>query len=350
MEVGVTLCGVYLDTAVRVISPVVAGTGGNICKYDLAGIPAGPHSISMTAIAVNDPVWGNQESAQSIPLAFDVQAPAAMNFQGLWWATGGTESGWGINFAHQGDVLFATWYTYDTSGKAWWLSMLANRSPPLDNTFTGAIYVDSGPPFNNFVGSGTPAAVGNGTLTFSDANNGAFAYSLDAGAGGSPVPVSGTKAIERYNLGNAPPPICAYSLATNLTLATNYQDLWWAANGTESGWGINFVHQGDTLFATWYTYDLDGTPLWLSALTQRIGPGNVFTGSLLRTSGPRFDDYRLTDLNSAQDVGSATLTFADGNSATFNYTTNGSGGLPAVSQTKPITRFPFTATGGTVCH
>ena len=23
------------------------------------------------------------------------------------------ESGWGINFAHQGDVVFATWFTYD---------------------------------------------------------------------------------------------------------------------------------------------------------------------------------------------------------------------------------------------
>lgn len=35
-----------------------------------------------------------------------------------------------------------------------------------------------------------------------------------------------------------------------------------APAGAESGWGVNFTHQGDTIFATWFTYD-DGTPLWL---------------------------------------------------------------------------------------
>jgi hypothetical protein len=273
-----------------------------------------------------------------------------MNYQGLWWVAGGMESGSGINFAHQGDALFATWYTYDTSGRAWWLSMLAHRTPALGNTFTGTLYADRGPPFNSFVGSGTPTAVGIGTLTFSDASNGTFAYDLSAGTGGSPVLVSQIKAIERYNLGTGLQPICTYSPAANLAVAINYQDLWWAASGTESGWGINVAHQGDGVFATWYTYDLDGTPLWFSALAQRVGSSNAFTGSLLRTSGPRFDAYATIDLNSPQDVGTATLTFANGNSATFKYATNGSGGLPPVNQSKSITRFPFTATGGTVCQ
>ena len=38
------------------------------------------------------------------------------------------------------------------------------------------INVDNGPPFNNFVGAGGPTMVGNGTLTFADANNGSFSY------------------------------------------------------------------------------------------------------------------------------------------------------------------------------
>ncbi len=39
-----------------------------------------------------------------------------------------------------------------------------------------------------------------------------------------------------------------------LAAVTNYQGLWWnAPAGSESGWGINFAHQGDTLFATWFT-------------------------------------------------------------------------------------------------
>ena len=45
---------------------------------------------------------------------------AAANYQGLWWNPP-AESGWGINFAHQGDIIFATWFTYDAAGKPWWL-------------------------------------------------------------------------------------------------------------------------------------------------------------------------------------------------------------------------------------
>ncbi|HET7260338.1 MAG TPA: S8 family peptidase, partial [Casimicrobiaceae bacterium] len=49
--------------------------------------------------------------------------PPEANYQGLWWASpAGSESGWGLNVAHQGNVIFATWFTYDASGKALWLS------------------------------------------------------------------------------------------------------------------------------------------------------------------------------------------------------------------------------------
>ena len=41
-------------------------------------------------------------------------------------ARSGSESGWGVNLAHQGDIIFATWFTYDVAGKAWWLSMSAS--------------------------------------------------------------------------------------------------------------------------------------------------------------------------------------------------------------------------------
>ena len=43
---------------------------------------------------------------------------------------GGSEAGWGINFAHQGDVIFATWFTYDASGNAWYMSMTAASERP----------------------------------------------------------------------------------------------------------------------------------------------------------------------------------------------------------------------------
>jgi hypothetical protein len=344
---GVTQCGVYMDTNSRATSPVVATTEGNICKFDLAGLAVGPHVVTMTAITVNDPIWGSQESAKSNPLAFDLSAPPAANYQGLWWVPGGAENFWGINFAHQGDRVFGTWYTYDTSGKAWWLSMLASRG--TGNTYSGAIYVDTGPPFNNFVGAGVPAEVGNGTLTFTDANNGSFTYNLNTGAGGSPGAVTQTKALARFDLGTGPQPTCTFSATANLAAATNYQDLWWVASGAESGWGINFAQQGDAIFATWYTYYVDGSPLWLSVLAGRVGTTSTYTGPLVRTAGPRFDAYDPAKVV-AVPVGTATLSFADGNNATFAYGTNGAGGLPIANQAKAITRFLFAANGGTICQ
>ena len=70
----------------------------------------------------------NTGLASTTTSAIDVAAAGPpLNFQGLWWnAPAESESGWGINFAHQGDVIFATWFTYDASGKAWWLSMTAD--------------------------------------------------------------------------------------------------------------------------------------------------------------------------------------------------------------------------------
>src|SRR4030095_3489091 len=124
--------------------------------------------------------------AQAINNAGEESYLFTANYQGLWWAAGGTEPGWGINFAHSGDRVFATWYTYDATGKAWWLSMLASRTKPATRENNGRIYVNGPPPFDTFVGSGTATPVGDGTLTFSDANNGTFHYELDAGTGGGP--------------------------------------------------------------------------------------------------------------------------------------------------------------------
>ncbi len=338
VAVGVKQCGVYIDGAARVISAVVAPAGTNICKYDLAGIPVGPHSVAMTAITVDDPVWGSQESAQSIPLAFEVQDPVAMNYQGLWWAAGGTESGWGINLAHQGDTIFATWFTYDTSGRGWWLAMTAPKTAP--NTYSGTLYQTHGPPFsaapfnpNNVFAT----AVGIGTLSFTDANNGTFTYALTSPA------VTQTKSLARDKFG--PLPICTFGGQPNLALATNYQDLWWAAPaGVESGWGINLDHQGDTIFATWFTYDMDGTPMWLVVTAPETGPG-VYAGDLYRTSGARFDAFNPANVVPTK-VGTATFTFTNGNNATFAYTITGVGPTP-VTQTKTITRDIFAAPGTT---
>ena len=288
-----------------------------------------------------DVAW-DAATFQSPWYTYCVSLPANGSLQGLWWVPGGAESGWGINFAHQGEQLFATWYTYNTSGKTWWLSMLAPSTAPTGNRFAGTIYVDSGPPFNNYVGAGVPSAVGNGTLTFADANNGSFDYDVNG--------THQVKSITRYDLGTGPQPTCTYSATTpDFSAATNYQDLWWVANGAESGWGVNLAHQGDGVFATWYTYNADRTPLWLSALARHQGTENVYVGPIYQNSGPRFDAYDTKKVV-ANPVGTATLTFADGNNATFGYSVMVAPFPGPIMQSKQITRFPFAAAGGTVCQ
>jgi hypothetical protein len=269
-------------------------------------------------------------------------APPAVspNYTGLFWnSPAGSESGWGINFAHQGDVIFATWFTYDLTGRAWWLSMTANKMG--EGTYAGTFYQTKGPalsavPFSPAAVSSI--AVGTATLTFSDTSNGTFAYSVNG--------TTQTKAITRQVFGAVP--TCVWGAQPDLTLATNFQDLWWAAPaGVESGWGINFTQQGSTIFATWFTYGADGAPLWLTVTALNTAPG-VFSGTLYATSGPPFNAVPFLPSRIASvPVGTATFSFANGNTGTFGYSVAMAG--IAATQTKPITRQVFRAPG-TVCQ
>jgi hypothetical protein len=104
---------------------------------------------------------------------------------------GGSESGWGLNVTHQGDILFATWFTYAPDGKGMWLvgSRLARNG---NGSYAGPLYRTIGPPWNSASWNPAmvaPTPVGSATLSFSDANNGTFAYSVNG--------LAGSKAITR---------------------------------------------------------------------------------------------------------------------------------------------------------
>src|SRR5688572_12226038 len=104
--------------------------------------------------------------------------------------------------------------------------------------------------------------------------------------------------------------------------ALNFQGLWWSGEA-ESGWGVNIAHQGDIIFMTWFTYDTDGSSMWLVASELRKTTGNTFTGTLRRTSGPTFSTqpYPASQVTQA-NVGTATFTFTDANTGRFDYTVN----------------------------
>ena len=268
-------------------------------------------------------------------------AGAPANYQGLWWnAPANSESGWGINLAHQGDTIFASWFTYDTMEHGSWFVMTAQKT--ATNTYSGKLYTTRGPAFNAvpFDPSMVVATeAGTGTLTFTDANNGTFNYVIGA--------TNQTKTITREAFG--PLPTCKFGTVADLTTATNYQDLWWKTPAaSESGWGINLNHEGDTIFATWFTYDLDGSPLWLVVSAMKTAVPGVYTGDLYRTTGPPFSSapFDATKVV-ATKVGTATFTFTNGNSANFAYTVQLAGMANPVTQAKAIIREIFTAPGTT---
>jgi hypothetical protein len=136
-------------------------------------------------------------------------------------------------------------------------------------------------------------------------------------------------------------PSCGTASAPgDLDVATDYQDLWWAApGGSEAGWGVHLTHQSDTIFAAWFTYDFDRSPMWLVATAKSAGPG-VYSGSLYRTTGPAFHAVHFDPAAVVPSaVGDATFTFSDGANATFAHSVDG------VAGAKAITRDAFVAPG-----
>jgi hypothetical protein len=317
-------------TSVPLPAPVAPGASITFSFYVVAPTVLGNYNFQwrMSRTAGG---FGELSPATSVA----VVAAGGVNYEGLWWnSPAGSEPGWGINISQQGTALFMTWFTYDATGKASWVSMTA-----LQNTagvFTGSLASSTGPAFNavpfnpRLVRS---VSVGTGSLSFTDANNGSFTYTVNG--------LAQRKLITRQTFGQLP--TCTFGIE-DPSLAYNYQDLWWAAPaGVESGWGVNLTHQGDIIFATWFTYDFDGSPMWLSATAPKTADGE-YSGTLYRTTGPAFNAFTFDpSLVVATSVGSTTFTFTDGNTGTFDYVVND------VSQSKAITRQIFQPPG-TVCQ
>ena len=269
--------------------------------------------------------------ATPTPVATEKPAPA----EGMWNSMDASELGWGINFAQQDDVIFATWFTYDSTGAPWWLVGSLKEEVTGSGVYSGSLSTYTGPPFAAaFAGSmvaGTTA--GSMRLSFTDANAAWLDYSV---AG-----VSKLQGITRQVFGAVP--ACTWRSRADLAAATNYQDMWW--NPTESGWGINFTHQSDTIYATWFTYDGSGKPWWLAAVLYRQGSASAFSGEVLSYRGPPFGPGFDAKRVHSGSVGTATVTFSDGNHATFASTVNG------YAQTKVIERQVWGPAGsGTICR
>jgi len=73
---------------------------------------------------------------------FAARGDFAPKYAGIWWGGPG-QDGWGLSVAQQGTTVFATWYTYDSQGKATWFFMPAGQQTAA-GTFKGDLYRTTG--------------------------------------------------------------------------------------------------------------------------------------------------------------------------------------------------------------
>jgi hypothetical protein len=109
-------------------------------------------------------------------------------------------------------------------------------------------------------------------------------------------------------------------------------DIWFPPN--ESGWGLNVVEQGDTIFATLFVYDAQDRSHWFVAsnLTQS---GSAYSGPLFEQTGPPFSGPFDRSKVTQRQVGTMTFDVRDANTAALTYTVDG------VTVNKTVNRFAF---------
>ena len=300
------------------ITTTSSGSGNGTISYTVAPNNGGARAAVITVGGQNFTV--NQAAGLSLPTD---------NYTALWYTS--AEPGWGLELSHQGNTIFAALFTYASDGQPMWL-YASGLVQQADGSFTGGLARNpSGPAFYAQPWSSpTASTVGTMTLRFTSLSSGTLTYTFN----GTTV----TKNITRYDFGSTVP-VCTSTTASRAT-ATNYQDIWWNAN--ESGWGLELAHQGNTIFASLYTYDDSGRDLWLYADSLARQPDGTFTGSLYRATGPVFNASPWGTYAPVQ-VGTMTLAFSAGDTGTLTYTV----GTRMVA--KAITRYAFSATP-TVCQ
>lgn len=247
---------------------------------------------------------------------------AVPNATGLWWRA--DESGRGTWLSHQGDTIFAVDYAYDAAGQPRWRTMIAVKRD--DGTFTGDVYESSGPSFSAAgfdPQSVAPKLVGQGWLVQDDGNN--VRVNMAEGV---------ARGLSRQTFGTLP--LCSFGTTADPATSVNYTDLWW--NPAEPGWGINLAHQGDTIFAAWYTFAVDGKPLFLVGTLYKTDAA-TYAGDLYRATGPAGASMTATA------VGTANIAFVNGNNGTLTTTVQLAGMTAAMTRSRGITREIFSAPG-----
>jgi hypothetical protein len=128
--------------------------------------------------------------------------------------------------------------------------------------------------------------------------------------------------------------LTAFSLLSSPVGATSFStdqsDLWYIV--AESGWGMQLVQRGNTIFATLFVYGQNGAPTWYVA-TMGSTNGSTWTGDLYATTGPWFGTVPFDPANVVpRKAGTMTWTPQSLQAGTLTYVVDG------VAVTKNVVR------------
>lgn len=240
-------------------------------------------------------------------------APPVTPNADIWWA-GASESGWGLSVGRNGEALFVAGFIYGYDGKPTWGVVQGGSWDWSHTVWTGDVYIPHGAPYDHYDVSklAMGASAGKATLTFSDANTASFQY-----LGGY------AHAIQRYDF--------AQSAANG-----PFHGYWWGG-ASQDGWGLHVAQQGDSVFATWYTYGADGSPTWFFMPGASKVSATHFNGALYRTTGGSWPTQQTYDSSATHVIPAGTLD--------LRFTSDSAGTMTAVVDGKtitvPIQRFGF---------
>ncbi len=109
-------------------------------------------------------------------------ARALVDYTDTWWAAGGAEPGWGVNFTQQNRFLYGTFYVYGPDGKAVWYTAQMNRVEETE-IYTGPVYRISGTWFGAPVWAGYDInQVGTASFAASAAHRGVLTWNVEGTA------------------------------------------------------------------------------------------------------------------------------------------------------------------------
>ena len=156
-------------------SPLVAW---NATAKDVAKVGSGTLTFASTSAGSFDFTLNGVTAAKAItlqPLATGT-TPPAVDYTDLWWNE--SESGWGVSLTQQFGIVFAAWYTYDSTGKPVWY--VVSNCPVVASGCTGDLFqVTGGAPITAaWTGTNPPVPAGSVTFTFASATAGTMRYTL----------------------------------------------------------------------------------------------------------------------------------------------------------------------------